>query len=116
VANDRQVVRDEQVGEIELRLEIFQQVQDLRLDRDVERGHGLVAHDQLRAERERPRDPDPLTLATGELVREAVVMLGVQPHQLHQLWTVAFSLPDRRPVDRERIGDDRADAPPRLGV
>ena len=34
---------------------------------------------------ERPRDPDPLPLAAGELVREAVVVLGVEADPLEQL-------------------------------
>ena len=44
----RQVVRDEDVGEVEVALQAPQQVQDLRLDRDVERRDRLVADDQLR--------------------------------------------------------------------
>ena len=49
VLHDRQVVRDEQVRELELLLQVVEEVQDLRLDRDVERRDGFVAHDQLRA-------------------------------------------------------------------
>ena len=49
VAHDGQVVRDEQVGEPELALQVLQQVDDLRLDRDVERGDGLVEDEQARA-------------------------------------------------------------------
>ena len=44
-----QVVRDEQVGEAELVLQVLEQVDDLRLDRDVERRDRLVADDELRA-------------------------------------------------------------------
>ena len=44
----RQVVRDEDVGQVEVALQVPQQVQDLRLDRDVERRDRLVADDQLR--------------------------------------------------------------------
>ena len=66
-------------------LEVAQQVQDLRLDRDVERRDGLVGDDQLRLQRERARDADALALAAGELVRVAVVVLGVEADLLHQL-------------------------------
>ena len=62
-----------------------EQVEDLRLDRDVERGDGLVGDDELRLQRERAGDPDALALAAGELVRVAVVVLGVEPDLLHQL-------------------------------
>ena len=85
VLHDRQVVRDEEVREAELVLQLLEQVEHLRLDRDVERGDRLVADDELRVERERPRDADALTLTAGELVRIAVDVLGVQPDDLEQL-------------------------------
>ena len=69
-ADDVEVVRDEDVRQPELRLEVLQQVEDLRLDGDVERGDRLVADDQLRVDRERPRDADALPLAARELVRK----------------------------------------------
>ncbi len=59
-------------GEAELVLQVLEQVEDLRLDRDVERRDRLVADDQLRLERERAGDADPLALAARELVRVAV--------------------------------------------
>jgi hypothetical protein len=40
--DDRHVVRNEQIGEIEALLQVDQQVANLRLDRDVECGDGLV--------------------------------------------------------------------------
>ena len=49
VRDDGQVVGDEDVGERELALQVGQQVDDLRLDRDVQGRHRLVADDQLRA-------------------------------------------------------------------
>ncbi len=51
VADDVQVVRDEDVGEAEVALQVLEQVEDLRLHRDVERRDGLVADDQLRVQR-----------------------------------------------------------------
>ena len=84
-------MRDEDVGQVELALEILQQVEDLRLHRDVERRDRLVADDQLRLERERARDADPLALAAGELVRVAVVVLRAQPDAGEQLRTRLFT-------------------------
>ena len=49
-------------------LEVLEQVEDLRLDADVERRHRLVADDQARVEDERAGDRDALALAAGELV------------------------------------------------
>ena len=61
VLHHGQIVRDEEVREVELALEPLEQVQDLRLDGDVQRGHRLVADDELRRQREGPGDADPLT-------------------------------------------------------
>ena len=45
LADDREVVRDEDVREPEVVLEVVEQVDDLRLDRDVKSRDGLVADD-----------------------------------------------------------------------
>ena len=76
VPHDRQIVRDEQVREAELLLQILHQVDHLRLNRDVERAHRLVGDDDLRIGRERAGDADALTLAAGELVRISVAVLA----------------------------------------
>ena len=46
-----------------------EQLEDLRLDRDVERGRRLVGDDERRIHDERHRDDDALPHAAGELVR-----------------------------------------------
>ena len=53
VLDDRQIVADEEQRKAELALQILQQVDDLRLDRDVERGDRLVADDQFGFRRQR---------------------------------------------------------------
>ena len=111
VADDVEIVRDEQVGEAELLLQVLEQVEDLRLHGDVERGHGLVADDQLRVGGEGPRDADPLALPAGELVREAVVVLRVEPDDLEQVLHAALALRlGADLVHLERLADDEADA------
>ena len=75
----RQVVRNEQVGEPELALQIDQQVDDLRTNRHVERRHRFVADDQTGFERERPGNPDTLPLPPGKLVRMTTQRIGPQP-------------------------------------
>ena len=64
-----EVVGDEDVGDAELALQALQQVDDLRLHRDVERRDRLVADDQRGLDRERAGDRDALALAARELVR-----------------------------------------------
>jgi hypothetical protein len=58
VLNDIKIVRDEDIGEGEVPLEIDEQVEHLRLDRLVERGNRLVEDDELRLERVRQTAPD----------------------------------------------------------
>ncbi len=77
MGDDGEVMGDEQVREIVLALQVDQQVDHLRLDRDVERGDRLVAHDQTRPERQRPRDADALPLPAGELMR--IILHLVRP-------------------------------------
>ena len=107
--HDGEVVRHEEIGDPELTLEVSQQVQDLGLDRDVERRNGLVTDDQLRPERDRPRDPNPLPLASGELVRVPVVVLRVEAHTLHELHDrVPNPALGLHPLHLERRADDAA--------
>jgi hypothetical protein len=69
VPDDGQIVRDEQIGDAELTLQTGQKVDHLGLDRDVERAHWFIANDQIRADSDRPGDPDPLALPPAELPR-----------------------------------------------
>ena len=85
VLDDGEVVRDDDVGEAVRRLQRLHQVEDLRLDRDVERRDRLVGDDQLRVERERAREADPLALAARELVRVELGRLRREPDLVEQL-------------------------------
>ena len=110
MADDADVVGDEDVGEAELVLQVGEQVDDLRPDRDVEGGDRLVGDDQLRPQRQRPGDPDPLPLAAGELVREAVVVLGGEADPLEQLLHFAAQLGAAGfALQPQRLADDLAD-------
>ena len=66
------VVGDQHHRGAVLAAELLQQRDDLRLDRDVERGRRLVGHDQARLGAERQRDHHALAHAAGELVRIVV--------------------------------------------
>ncbi|OIQ78794.1 hypothetical protein GALL_394900 [mine drainage metagenome] len=63
VLDDREIVADEEQREAELLLQVLQQVDDLRLDGDVEGRDRLVANDQFWLRRECPCDADTLALA-----------------------------------------------------
>ena len=85
VANHGEVVRNEEVGDLQLHLQVLEQVDDARLNRHVKRGDGLVEKQQLGACGEGARDGDALALAARELRREAVNVVGVDAHEVHEL-------------------------------
>ena len=84
VLDHAEVVRDEQVGEAELLLQVHHQVEHLRLHRDVERRHRLVRDDHGGVERERAGNAEALALPAGELERIAPHRVGAQADLLEQ--------------------------------
>ena len=76
IIDDREVVRDEEIGEPDLLLQVLQEIEDLRLDGDVERRDRLVADDELGLQRQSARDADALPLTAGKAVRVAVEVLS----------------------------------------
>jgi len=77
----RQVMGDKEIGQVELRLQILQQVQDLSLDGHVQRGHRLPAPDETGG----PGGDDGNGEGTGRQYRP-------QPHQVRD----SDAEPDRR--------------------
>ena len=77
---------------------------------------GSSATMKLRLDRERPGDADALPLAAGELVREAVGMLGREADQPQQLARCAGCAPRPgcRPCVSQRLGQHVADAHARV--
>jgi len=63
VLHDGQVVGDEQVGQPQLLLEVVEEIQDLALDRDIERRDRFVEDHEFRVEGEGTGDADALALA-----------------------------------------------------
>ena len=85
LAHDAEVVRDEQHRHAHLALQLPQQLEDLRLDGDVERRRRLVGDQQVGLVGERHGDHDALALAARELVREGVeALLGLADADLVQ--------------------------------
>ena len=78
VLDHGEIVRDEEIRQAELALQIDQQVDDLRLHRNIERRHRLVADDQLRPRRQRARDAEALPLSAREFVRVLGHLVGAQ--------------------------------------
>ena len=63
VFDDAEVVGDEQVGEVEGFLEVFEEVDDLSLYGHVEGGNGFVCDDEFGVERECAGNADALALS-----------------------------------------------------
>ena len=76
LAHDAEVVGDEQQRHAVARLQGLQELQDLRLDGDVERRRRLVGDQEVGLVGERHGDHHALALAAGELVR-----VGVEPRR-----------------------------------
>ena len=76
IAGARDVVGDVEERDAFLLAQLAHQVEDADPDRDVEHRDGLVGDDQLRPQRERLREPDPLALAAAQLEGEAVARVG----------------------------------------
>ena len=70
LGDDAQVVGDEDDRRPGLVAQVAHQVEDLGLDRHVERGRRLVGDEQLRLAGERHRDHDALRHAARHLVRD----------------------------------------------
>ena len=102
VGDDAHVVRDQHDARVDARAQVAHELEDLGLDRDVERRRRLVGDEQLRVAGQRLRDHRALPLTAGELVR-----VGVEP---------ASRGPGSRPAAAARARASRASAGPIVEV
>ncbi len=109
----REVVGDVDVGEVELRLELDHQLQDLRPHAHVEHRDRLVGDQDVRAEDDRPGEHRALLLAAGEVGRVLVGELRRrrEPDALERLGDqlLALGLAGGDPVEAQRVADRGAD-------
>lgn len=63
---DREIVSDKQVGKVELLLQVYQQVQDLALDGNIQCRYRFIADHKFWIECYRSRDADALSLTPGK--------------------------------------------------
>src|SRR5204863_8954892 len=108
--HDLQVMAYEQIGQFVPRLQVAQQVDDLRLHAHVQRRGRLVEHNEPRLQDERAGDGDALALAAGEFVRIARAGRRIEP-DLDELLVdhaAAFGLAGVL-VDLQALADDLAD-------
>ena len=117
VLDNGKIVRDEQIGQVALFLQIGQQVDNLALDGHVQRGNRLVTDDELRLHRQTAGNADALALAAGELVREAMQEVARQTRVLHRLDDVflhALVVLLEEAVRQQTLADDVADGHARV--
>ena len=74
--DDAEVVGDQQHADVEPALQVGEQIEDLRLDRDVEGGGRLVGDEQLGLARQGHRDQDALAHSARHLERVLLDALG----------------------------------------
>jgi hypothetical protein len=80
-----QVVRDQDVGQAQLGLQLAQQRQNFLGHQRIERGGGLVQDDHVGLGCQRPGNAYPLLLPAGQLPRAALQEVLRQFDQFHQL-------------------------------
>ncbi|MNO72767.1 hypothetical protein D3C76_637210 [compost metagenome] len=96
---------NEDIGKLELGLQILEQIEDLGLNRHIQRRYRLVAHNELRLHRQRPGNADPLPLPAAEFVRMPVSQVRPQAHSLQQAEYFIFQrLPFGQPMHLQRFG------------
>jgi len=116
VAHHRQVVADEEVGQTPLALQVFHDVEHLRLHAHIQGAGGFVADQKVGLGGQGAGNRDALTLAARELVR---VFHPVQRRQAHRLQQAIDPLAQglRRGFDAvfaQGLGHDVLDLPARV--
>ena len=116
VSHDGKVVRDEDKGEAHAFLQVHQEVDDLGLDRDVQRRDGFVADDELRPPDQGPGDTDALCLTARQFMRVTVREIGREadlPQSLDGAGA-GFGAGETGLEGGERAADDAGERHPRV--
>ena len=106
-----QIVADEHDAQAEIGDQRREQVENLRLDHDIERGGGFVGDEQAGPAGQGHRDHHPLLLPTGELMRVVAGSTGRQADLLQELTDPrACGLRSDVLVQQDRFGELGFDA------
>jgi hypothetical protein len=85
IADNGEIVGDEEVAQLMFLLQFLHQQEDLGLDRNIEGRDRFVRNDQFRPEDQSASNGDPLPLTAAELVGIFVKGFGREPHLFEQL-------------------------------
>ncbi len=109
LVHEREVVGDDEGRQPESAPDLVEELDDLGLDRHIERGHRLIGHDEVGIQRQRPGDGDPLPLAARELGRIAVGAGGRETHRAQELLGLLHGVAAGQPGRYVKgFGDDPA--------
>jgi hypothetical protein len=102
-------------AEVHLAHELREEVEDLRLDGDIEGGDGFVGDDDLGLEGEGAGDGDALALAAGKFMRVFLHEARGEADGAHERATRAVDLGGRaHAVDEQRLGERGEDGHTRI--
>lgn len=85
VAHNREIMGYEKIGQPELFLEFFEEIQNLGLDGYVKGGDRLICHDQFRSKNQGAGNAHPLPLAATEFMRVPGELFFCYSHQAYQV-------------------------------
>jgi hypothetical protein len=102
LAHHREIVADEDERQPKPLPKIGQQIQYLRLDRQIQRRNGFVGNQKFWAQRQGPGDGDALFLAPGKLVGIMEARIRRQTH-FRQASSTAATIPLRGPFVGEEV-------------
>ena len=90
IARHAQVVGNEDQRQAHFTTEAAQQIEQLRLHRDIQASDRLVGYDRSGLGRQRPCDGNPADLTTRELTREPIGHIGREPDLVEQRKNTRF--------------------------
>ena len=104
-----QIVGDEQVCQMQFVLKVLQEIDDLRLNGNIQGTDRFVTHNEFRRQGQSSGNTDPLPLTTGKFVRITTGSRGGQAHTIQKRsHTVTTLLSTRNTMHRKRLADNIA--------
>ena len=86
-------MRNKEIRQVHLLLQIPEEVDNLCLNRNIQSGNRLIADNKLRLDGKGSCDTDSLTLTAGKLMRETACVLTVKANGFQQLTDTLFPAP-----------------------
>ena len=100
---------NEDHGEIHPVPDLVQEIQDLCLNRYIKGRDRFVRNKDIRLERKRTGDTDPLPLSAREFVRKTVIGTGIETHDVQQVQSPFFGILRTCAIHDWALRDDLSD-------